>query len=309
MDVHRSLEEVPRASGGRSLALGTFDGVHSGHRRVIRSALEWGRAHGATASVVTFDPHPLQVLRPDAPLQLITTTAVKLDLIGTLGVDEVIVIPFTKSFSMLAPDEFCRDVLAERLQAAHVSVGANFRFGHAAAGDADLLLSRSEFEAEIVPLVEIGGETVSSSRIRELVSAGSVAEAAELLEASFQLDGRVVEGAARGRELDMPTANLEAAPEIVLPAAGVYAGVARVSGEEWPAAVNVGVRPTFETGGETKVEAHLVGFEGDLYGRTVRLCFLERLRDEVRFESAQALVDQMKDDVERTVGIAARANC
>jgi riboflavin kinase/FMN adenylyltransferase len=309
MNVYRSLEEVPQAPGGRSLALGTFDGVHTGHRRVIRSALDWARTHGATASVVTFDPHPLQILRPQEPPQLITTTPVKIDLIGTLGVDEVIVIGFTKSFSMLAPEEFCRDVLGEALQAAHVSVGANFRFGHAAAGDADLLLSRSEFGAEIVPLVESGGETVSSSRIRQLVSSGSVAEAAALLEAPFQIDGEVVEGAGRGRVLDMPTANLEPAPEVVVPAAGVYAGVARAEGEEWPAAVNIGVRPTFETAGDTKVEAHLVGYEGDLYGRTVRLCFLERLRDELRFESAEELMAQMQDDVERTVGIAGRANC
>src|SRR4051812_13154047 len=147
MNVYRMLEEVPQAPQGRSLALGTFDGVHTGHRRVIGSALDWARAHGATASVVTFDPHPLQVLRPEEPPQLITTTAVKIDLIGTLGIDEVIVIPFTKDFSLLAPDEFCRKVLAEALQAAQVSVGANFRFGHAAAGDADLLLSRTEFDA------------------------------------------------------------------------------------------------------------------------------------------------------------------
>jgi riboflavin kinase / FMN adenylyltransferase len=309
MNVYRSLEEVPRAPGGRSLALGTFDGVHTGHRRVIRSALHWGRAHGAAASVVTFDPHPLQVLRPDEPPQLITTTAVKIDLIGTLGVDEVIVIPFTKDFSLMAPDEFLRDVLAEALQTAHVDVGANFRFGHAAAGDADLLLSRTEFDAEVVPLVDSGGETVSSSRIRDLVSSGAVAEAAELLEAPFQIDGTVVEGAGRGRVLDMPTANLEPAPEVVVPSVGVYAGVGRADGEEWPAAVSIGVRPTFETAGDTKIEVHLIGYEGDLYRRVVRLCFLERLRDEIRFESADELVAQMQDDVERTVGIAARAKC
>jgi riboflavin kinase / FMN adenylyltransferase len=309
MNVYRSLEEAPRVPAGRSLALGTFDGVHRGHRRVIGAARDWGRAHGATTTVVTFDPHPLQVLRPEEPPRLITTTPVKLDLISALGVDEAMVIPFTESFSVLGPEEFCRDVLAATLQAVHLSVGVNFRFGHGAAGDAELLCSRPEFEAEIVPLVESDHEVVSSSRIREFVSSGAVAHAAQLLEAPFQLDGVVVEGAKRGRLLDMPTANLEPPPEVVVPAAGVYAGLARVDGAEWPAAVNIGVRPTFETGGETKIEAHLIGFEGDLYGSTVRLSFLERLRDELRFESPEELVAQMKADVERAAEIAGRANC
>jgi riboflavin kinase / FMN adenylyltransferase len=306
MDVFRDLEAVPEALAGRSLALGTFDGVHRGHRRVIGSALEWARRHEATATVVTFDPHPLHVLAPAEAPPLLTTTAVKIDLVSALGLDEVVVIPFTQELAGVAAEDFCRDVLTAALAAAHVSVGSNFRFGHGAAGDAELLRSCGGFDTEVVPLVEAGGEAVSSSRIRELVASGAVAEARELLEAPFQLDGRVVEGAARGRLLEMPTANLEPSPEVVVPAAGVYAGLARAEGDEYAAAVNVGVRPTFETEGETKIEAYLIGFEGDLYGRTVRLCFLERLRDEVRFESPEELVAQMKTDVEQTARIAGR---
>jgi riboflavin kinase/FMN adenylyltransferase len=299
MNVYR-LDDVPDASEGRAIAMGTFDGVHLGHRRVIASASEWAREHGVRASVVTFDPHPLRVLRPDEPPKLLTTTGVKAGLIEKLGVDEMIVIPFTRELSVVEPGAFCADVLVGRLGARHVSVGENFRFGHGAAGDADLLRGRPEFETEVVPLVQQSGQSVSSSRIRDLVSTGAVDEAAELLGAPFTLEGTVVEGAARGRDLEMPTANLETPADVLVPAAGIYAARARLDdGREVPAAVSIGVRPTFETDGESKVEAHLIGFEGDLYGRTLQLAFLARLRDEERFDSAEALIEQMQEDVEQ----------
>ena len=307
MNVHR-LENVPHAPEGRAIAMGTFDGVHAGHRRVIESALDWARGHGARASVVTFDPHPLRVLAPgDAP-KLLTTTAVKATLVAELGIDEMIVIPFTHELSKMEPSAFCAEVLAQRLGARHVNVGANFRFGHGAAGDAAFLQSRREFETEIVPLVEAGGQTVSSSRIRDLLTAGRVADAAELLGAPFVLEGRVVQGAARGRELDMPTANLEPSSEVVVPGSGIYAARAALDGgREVPAAVSIGVRPTFEEDGEEKVEAHLIDFEGDLYGQSLRLVFLGRLRDEERFDSAAALAEQMKKDVDDVRRLAAGA--
>ena len=307
MNIYRTLDEIPAAPGGRSLALGTFDGVHRGHRQVIAAARDWARAHGARACVVTFDPHPLQVLRPEEPQRLLTTTDVKVALIESLGVDEVAVIPFTEELSLQSPGAFCEEVLAGRLGARHVSVGENFRFGRGASGDAAFLRGRPEFEAEIVPLAGVGGEPVSSSRIRDLVAAGDVAAAAVLLGSPFVLEGTVVEGDARGRELDMPTANLETAAHLVVPGAGIYAARALVDGgANAPAAVSIGVRPTFEEHGEQKVEAHLIGFTGDLYGRRLRLEFLERLRDELRFDSAEALVAQMRRDVEDTLRVAAR---
>jgi riboflavin kinase/FMN adenylyltransferase len=301
LNVHR-LDDVPAAPEGRSVALGTFDGVHRGHRRVIASARDWAREHGTRAGVVTFDPHPLQVLSPDEPPKLLSTTAVKIGLIEQLGVDEVIVIPFTQDFSRLEPDAFCRDVLVAGIGARHVSVGANFRFGHGAAGDAGTLSAWPEFETEVVPLIEHDGQPVSSSRIRELIAAGAVGEAAELLGAPFVLEGFVVRGDARGRELEMPTANLEPVPELVMPGAGIYAAQALVAGGdgrsvEAPAAVSIGVRPTFEDAGDVRVEAHLIDFQGDLYGHTMQLAFLARLRDEERFETAEALVEQMQRDV------------
>jgi riboflavin kinase / FMN adenylyltransferase len=303
MNVHR-LDEVPDADEGRAIAMGTFDGVHLGHRRVIDSARQWARKHGARASVVTFDPHPLQILRPEDPPKRLTTTSVKAGLVEQLGMDEMIVIPFTRELSMVEPEAFCRDTLTGRLGARHVSVGENFRFGHGAAGDADFLRACREFETSVVPLVESSGDTVSSSRIRDLVSSGAVRDAAKLLGGPFVLEGTVVEGDARGRELGMPTANLETPPDLVVPASGIYAARARIGDrEKVPAAVSIGVRPTFEDAGEQRVEAHLIGLEGDLYGRTMQLEFLDRLRDEERFDSAEELTAQMRRDVQQTLEI------
>jgi riboflavin kinase/FMN adenylyltransferase len=302
MRVIRSPDEVPHSGAGRALAVGTFDGVHLGHRRVIASAIDAGRSPGLRVAVVTFDPHPLEVLRPDDPPQLLTTTPVKIDRVRELGVDELVVIPFTAEFSRLEPEAFCRNVLARTLHARHVSVGQNFRFGHGASGDPQLLSSCADFDTTVVPLLELGGEPVSSSRIRRLIEKGDVAAARELLGAPFELEGTVVEGDARGRDLGMPTANVVPEPVALVPAPGIYAGEAR--GHD--AAISVGVRPTFEQAGELLVEAYLLDFEGDLYGETLRLSFRERLRDEVRFESADELVQQMQRDVQRVRELSRR---
>jgi len=306
MRVLRSLSQVPREPAGRALALGTFDGVHRGHREVIRSALGRARERGLVAAVVTFDPHPLEVLRPDRPPRLLTTIERKIELVSALGLDELVAIPFTAELSRQTAEEFCDQVLVATLGARSVSVGANFHFGHNAAGDADLLRSRPEFDTDVIELVAHDGESISSSRIRALVDAGDVAAAARLLGAPYALAGTVKQGDRRGRELGMPTANLDVPEQQLLPAPGIYAATA--AGEslegELPAAVSIGVRPTFG-GGELLVEAHLIGFEGDLYGRRLRLEFLERLRDEERFESAEDLVEQMRKDVAQAQAVAA----
>jgi riboflavin kinase/FMN adenylyltransferase len=304
MRLVRELADVPPAPDGRSLAIGTFDGVHVGHRRVIGRATDWGNERGTRVAVVTFDPHPLEVLRPEDPPQLLTPLAVKADLVAELGVDELVAIPFAEEFSLLEPERFCEEIVARRLDARHVSVGANFRFGHGARGDAKLLESRAEFATAVVPLVELEGEPVSSSRIRDLLEEGNVERARELLGAPFQLEGEVVAGSERGRELGMPTANLRLPRNLIVPGSGVYAGTALGR----PAAINIGVRPTFETAGETLVEAYLLDFDDDLYGSALRLVFLERLRDEVRFESADALIEQMQRDVERVRQIVSAAS-
>ena len=286
--------------------MGTFDGVHRGHRRVIGMAIEHAREHGLRPAVVTFDPHPLRVLQPADPPPLITDTDAKAEIAAALGAEELVAIPFTGELSQMEPEVFISDVLVGVLGTRRVSVGANFRFGHQARGDVDLLRSHTEFETTVVPLVEDGDAPVSSSRIRDLVQAGDVVAAADLLGAPYRMEGEVVSGDARGRELDMRTANIAPASGALVPRDGIYAATARVDGEEIPAAVSIGVRPTFEDDGDTRVEAHLIGWDGDLYGRMLRLSFLERLRDEVKFESAEDLQRQMRADVEQVERIAAR---
>jgi len=293
MKVSRLPEVVP-AERPRSVAIGTFDGVHLGHREVI----------GNSDAVLTFEPHPMSVIRPEAAPKLLTSPAVKRDLIAGLGVEELVVIPFDEDFASRSAEAFVDDVLVGRLGAGRVSVGENFRFGHGAEGDAALLGAQTAFETRVVPLVEVAGETVSSSHIRGLVAAGEVAQAAEFLGGPFLFEGEVVTGDRRGRELGMPTANLVPDDRMVCPGHGVYAAWAHGH----PAAVNVGVRPTFETGRGLLVEAHLIGFEGDLYGQELRIAFLERMRGERRFDSVDALVEQMHRDLAQAREICARSS-
>jgi riboflavin kinase / FMN adenylyltransferase len=278
------LNEVEPGSRERRVAIGTFDGVHLGHREVIRGA----------DTVLTFDPHPLSVIHPEATPKLISTFPVRRDLIAGLGVEELVVIPFDRGFSEQSAEDFVEHVLVDRLGAMQVSVGENFRFGKGARGTPEFLSEHDEFETRVVPLVEAAGETVSSSHIRGLVAAGEVDQAAEFLGGPFLFEGEVVPGDKRGRELGMPTANLVPDDAYVTPGHGVYAGWANGH----PTAVNVGVRPTFETGRGLVVEAHLLDFDGDLYGETLRIAFLERLRGEKRFDSVEELVAQMNRDVE-----------
>ena len=268
----------------RRVAVGEFDGVHLGHREVIRG----------NDTVLTFEPHPLQVVRPEAAPKLLTSFPVKRDLIVGLGVAELVVVPFDKRFAAQSPEDFIDQVLVQTLNASHVSVGENFRFGHRAQGDPFTLSRDPRFETRVVPLVEVDGEIVSSSHIRALVQAGEVDAAERMLGAPFQLRGEVVRGDGRGRELGFPTANLVPDEALVCPGHGVY--VARADDD--CAAVNVGVRPTFGTGRGVLIEAYLLDRDLDLYGHTLRIDFLRRLRGERRFSTVEGLVDQMRRDVE-----------
>jgi riboflavin kinase/FMN adenylyltransferase len=280
MRITQLLDAEPRP---RQIAVGEFDGVHLGHRQVI----------AGNDTVLTFEPHPLQVVRPEAAPRLLTSLEVKAELIAGLGVEELVVIPFDESFAAQSPQEFIADVLVGRLQAAHVSVGENFRFGHRAAGDPEILAADGRFGTRVVPLVEVDGEVVSSSHIRALVSAGEVDVAAKMLGAPFQMRGDVVTGDRRGHTLGFPTANLVPDEKLIYPGHGVYVGRA----DGMCAAINVGVRPTFGTGRAVLVEAYVLDRDLDLYGHRLRVEFLNRLRGERRFDSVEALVEQMHRDV------------
>jgi riboflavin kinase/FMN adenylyltransferase len=268
----------------RHVAIGTFDGVHVGHRQVIDRA----------DTVLTFEPHPVSVIHPDATPKLIMPFDIKRDVIEGLRVQELVVIPFDRGFSQIPAEDFCSRILVETLGAEKVSVGENFRFGAKAKGDPEMLAARPEFEERVVPLVELDGEIVSSSRIRSLIAAGEIDLANRCLAAPFLLEGPVVEGDGRGRTLGFPTANLVPQDDLVTPGHGVYAAFANGH----PAAVNVGIRPTFETGRGLLIEAYLIDFDGDLYGKTLRVAFIARLRGERRFPGVEELIAQMHRDVE-----------
>ncbi|HEX3433096.1 MAG TPA: bifunctional riboflavin kinase/FAD synthetase [Solirubrobacteraceae bacterium] len=293
MKVTRLPDVQP--SDGRSVAVGTFDGVHLGHREVI----------AGSDTVLTFDPHPVSVVAPQHTPKLLTTPQRKAELIASLGVSELVVIPFDRDFAQRTADEFVADVLVGALGARRVAIGENFRFGHKAQGDPRLLGADERFTTTVHPLLEVDGEIVSSSHIRGLVLAGELAEANRLLGAPFELTGEVVHGDERGRELGFPTANLVPDEAFACPGHGVYACIAATQNAgERAAAVSIGVRPTFNTGRGELIEAYLLDFDGDLYGQPLNLRFLDRLRGERRFDTPEALVEQMHRDVEQAREIA-----
>jgi riboflavin kinase/FMN adenylyltransferase len=308
------LTDVPSDWDQCVATIGVFDGVHRGHQRIVGRAVEIARARKLPVVVVTFDPHPDEVVRPGSHPPLLTTSRRQAELLAGLSVDAVCVLPFSLEFSRLTPDEFIRVVLSERLHAAAVVVGENFRFGHKAAGDVPLLVQLGEkydFTAEGVPLLVTDGVTVSSSYIRERLAAGDVAAAASALGRPHRVEGVVVRGHMRGRALGFPTANLEYPPHTATPADGVYAGwlssltVDGTQDSRWPAAISVGTNPTFGPG-ERTVEAYALDHDDlDLYGAHAAIDFAARLRGTQRFESISDLVAQMHLDVAETRALTA----
>ena len=279
----------------RSVAIGTFDGVHLGHREVIAGA----------DTVLTFDPHPMSVTAPERAPELITSLLRKAELVESLGVEEMVVISFDEQFAQHSAEQFIDEVVVAGLGATRVQVGDNFGFGKRAQGRADLLLADDRFETLVMPLFELDGVPVSSSRIRSLLREGEVAEANRLLGTPYVFSAEVARGDQRGRELGYPTANLVPTAGYCTPGHGVYAGRAELAGGETkPAAINVGTRPMFESVLGELIEAYLLDFDGDLYGQQLRVEFLERLRGEAVFESVDDLKQQMAVDVEATRKLA-----
>jgi riboflavin kinase/FMN adenylyltransferase len=285
----------------RSIALGTFDGVHLGHLRVIQSAIERAQALGVRSAVATFDPRPVSVIVPERAPDSLTSLPRRLELLRAAGVDDVLVIKFTLELASRTPEEFVDEVLVGQLEAAEVVVGQNFRFGHRRAGDVDVLRALGEergFGVTVAPLFEFDGEPVSSSRIRELIRLKYVEDAARILGRSPELEGEVVRGDGRGRELGVPTANLGLSGRYVLPAEGVYAGdVVLADGRTFRSAISIGTNPTFDGEREVRVEAHLLHFDEDLYGQHIRVEFRRFLRGQLRFDDLDALIAQMRADI------------
>ena len=303
MQRWRGLEQVPGSWGRCVVTIGVFDGVHFGHQRIIRRAVERARELDVPAVVMTFDPHPSEVIRPGTHPAVLTSQRHRADLVERLGADVVLVVPFSSEFAKQSPAEFVHEVLVDRLHVKAVVVGRNFRYGHKVAGDIESLTAdgrRFGFTVEAVELEGTADTTWSSTYVRSCVGAGDIAAANAALGREHRVEGVVVRGDQRGREIGYPTANLEPAPYSAVPADGIYAGrLLRRDGTEHVAALSIGTNPTF-AGTERRVEAYVLDFDGDLYGEHVALTFTARLRDTIRYDALQPLLDQMAVDVART---------
>jgi riboflavin kinase/FMN adenylyltransferase len=299
------LEDIPQDWGRSVVTIGSYDGVHRGHQLIIRHAVERARELGVPTVVVTFDPHPSEVVRPGSHPPLLAPHHRRAELMAELGVDAVLVLPFTKEFSKLSPADFVVKVLVDKLHAKAVVEGPNFRFGHKAAGNVAFLTEQGrtyDFEVEVVDLYVRGeaggGEPFSSTLTRRLVAEGDMTGAREILGRPHRVEGVVVRGAQRGRELGFPTANVETLPHTAIPADGVYAGWLHVGGEAMPAAISVGTNPQFD-GTERTVEAYAIDRVGlDLYGLHVAVDFQSYVRGQATFDSLEALMAQMTQDVD-----------
>jgi riboflavin kinase/FMN adenylyltransferase len=300
MTVYRSLEEAAGNFGPRALTIGNFDGVHTGHRRILRQLKELGSRHGWKPSVLTFDPHPTRVVAPDRAPRLLTTPERRAELMAGEGIEQVLILPFTRELAQLSAEDFVR-LLTDRLGARTVLVGDNFRFGHRQSGNVQLLQDLGHklgFSTEIIPAVVSRGRVVSSSAIRELIQAGNVSMAARLLERPYELDGAVVSGRGVGSRQTVPTLNLDTAAETI-PARGVYVTRTRDldDGREFDSITNIGYRPTFGSSDQLTIETFLLTPLTGATPQHIRLEFLWRVRDERKFDSPESLKAQILKDV------------
>jgi riboflavin kinase/FMN adenylyltransferase len=299
VDVIHYPEDVrPSRWNTPVLALGNFDGVHRGHRKILERVRRVASEHGTSAVAMTFDPHPPRIVRPDKAPPLLMTHAQKLEALAETGLQGAAIVRFTPELSHWDPETFVRNVLVDWLHVSEVWVGANFLFGHERAGNFTMLRTlgaRYGFKAEKIDPVRYKDFVVSSTRVRRLVSEGRVDEAGALLGHQYFIDGTVVHGDHRGRTIGFPTANLCTENEL-LPPHGVYATTTRIDGIVYPSITNVGVRPTVDASGRTTIETHIFNLDRDLYGRRLRLGFVQRLRDERAFESIDALRQQIETD-------------
>lgn len=300
MDLRvESLLDRPAQNRPRAVAIGNFDGVHLGHARLLEACVAAARARDLVPTALSFDPHPAAVVSPHGAPPRIQTAASRRRRLREIGIEELVSLRFDAAVARLSPAEFVDQALVDGVHARCVVVGQGFRFGAGRAGDVETLrgLGTNRFDTLEAPTLKDGGERVSSSRIRAALSRGDLDEVRRFLGRPYEIEGSVVHGDHRGRGIGFPTANVDLDGVSAL-ARGVYAADAFIEGEgaPWRAAVNLGVRPTFE-GVEARLEAHLAGFDGDLYGRRLRLVFLTRLRDERRFDSPDALKTQLRDDV------------
>lgn len=300
MKIIRGIKNLNVRFPAPVVTIGNFDGVHIGHQAIFRRVVERAMDLSGTSIALTFEPHPLKILAPERSPRLLNTLHSKMRLIEAAGMDVVICADFTRAFAEQNPEDFARSVLHEKIGAREVYVGYDYAFGRERKGSIDFLKKMGEaygFYVGVVDAVSVDGVVVSSSLVRDLVSSGRVAEASKFLGRYYSIEGEVVKGARRGRMLGFPTANIHTSNELI-PPLGVYAVLAIFNSERLKGAASIGTRPTFG-GGPVSIEVYLFDFEGDLYGKKMELCFIERLRGEEKFPDAQSLVRQMQRDVEQ----------
>jgi riboflavin kinase/FMN adenylyltransferase len=299
MKIIRGLENVPKKFPKPVLTLGNFDGVHLGHQAIFKQVLEHAREINGTSIVFTFEPHPLKVLAPERSPRLLNTFDGKMKLLASAGIDVVVCAEFTRAFAEQDPEDFARKILHKKIGVKAVYVGYDYAFGKSREGGVESLKKMGQvwgFSVSVVEAVRVNDAVASSSAVRDLISAGSVEKAAELLGRNYSIEGKVVHGSHRGRDLGFPTANLST-PNELLPAYGVYAVYAAVDERSFKGVASIGVRPTFETG-PLSVEVYLFDFEGNLYGRQMEVSFVSFLRKEQKFPDIPSLISQMRSDVE-----------
>jgi riboflavin kinase/FMN adenylyltransferase len=299
MQIIRHIDDPALALNGSSVTLGNFDGIHVGHQALIKNAVDDAQRLNLRSAVLTFEPHPLRILAPERAPKMLLTHKDKMQLLQYLGVDYVIIQQFDRSFASIGAEAFVRKYLIERLRAKKVWVGKDLRFGKARAGDIDKLTiwaSQSGFDVGVVEPVMVCGERVSSSRIRELLLAGEVAAVQPMLARYYFVSGRVVSGHRRGREIGFPTANIASRAEI-LPRDGIYATLFHIGENILPSVTSIGVNPTFGAGGPRTIESYILNFDREIYGESVKISFLGRLREEKNFASVELLVEQIRRDV------------
>lgn len=300
MKLIRNLADLPASLRGGAVTIGNFDGVHRGHARIVERLIRRARTVGGPAIVFTFEPHPVRLLRPELAPPPLTWTERKAELLSELGVDSIIAYPTDEALLALSPADFFNRIVREKLGARAMVEGPNFFFGRDRAGNIEVLgqlCQQHDVNLEIVEPWVVDGEFVSSSRVRSAIAAGDVQSARQLLTRPYRIRGMVTHGAGRGAKIGFATANVDAI-DTLLPSLGVYAGRAKTSDGEWPAAINIGPNPTFDEHA-VKVEVHLIGYAGSLYGAALEVDFHQRLRDIVPFRSVDELQSQLQRDVER----------
>jgi len=308
MEVLESLNEIKARHRHAVLTIGNFDGIHLGHQKIIRAAIAMAEGEKAKTMAMTFEPHPLRVLVPDRGVKLMTPQAEKIRILKHFGINIVLIVPFTKDFAHMQPDAFIEDVLLEKLNVTGVVVGHNYAFGRGRKGTTEILRRRGEklgFKVKVVRHATVDGEVVSSSRIRSLIGWGRVWEAAQYLGRPYAIEGIVVRGAGRGAKLlETPTANIETDNEVI-PTEGVYAVRTTLEGQHYDGVANIGKNPTFD-GLSVSYEVHLFNFRGNLRGKTLKVHFIDRIREERTFPSAEALHDQITEDIASAKAILRR---